>query len=61
MLHAAGVSDSPASIICEGWGSFKGQVTFFETLSVGIVPGTDHSLINNRFQAEKSLYIPVPT
>ena len=44
---------------------FKGTGYFFETLSVGSVPGTDHSwiyafLINNRFQAEKRIYMPVP-
>ena len=43
---------------------FKGQVTFLK-LSVGSVPGTDHSqiyafLINNRFQAEKRIYMSVP-
>ena len=43
----------------------KGQVTFLKTLSVGSVPGTDHSqiyafLINNHFQAEKCIYMPVP-
>ena len=37
---------------------FKGTGHYFETLSVGSVPGTDHSqiyafLINNRFQAKK--------
>ena len=45
--------------------SVKGTGHFFETLSVGSVPGTDHSqiyafLINNRFQAEKCIYMPVP-
>ena len=40
---------------------FKGRGPFF----VGSVPGTDHSyiyafLINNDFQAEKCIYIPVP-
>ena len=43
----------------------KGTGHFFETLSVASVPGTDHSwiyafLINNSFQAEKCIYMPVP-
>ena len=44
---------------------FKGTCHFFETLSVGSVPGTDYSQIyvflkNIRFHAEKCIYIPVP-
>ena len=44
---------------------FKGTGHFFETLSVGSVPSTDHFwiyafLINNRFQAKKRIYMPVP-
>ena len=43
---------------------FKGTGHFFETLSLASVPGTDHSqiyafMINNSFQTEKCIYMPV--
>jgi len=45
--------------------NLKGTGHFFETPSAASAPGTDHSQIhafpiNNRFQAEKRIYMPVP-